>query len=163
MTRPPSPLGPAQGPPLLPRPIIPHIPVCQQFFDRFLVCDTKFMQIYGNMLSTWRERSGELGGVVGRNMAEIRALRMWTQGRLAEEAGVSPTTISGIESGRISRPHFGTLRKLPPAPRSGAGSRVASVASPRTPAPSKHPSRPTLTGRKGTGACRLSLSGRAPR
>ena len=70
------------------------------------------MQIYGNMLSTWRERSGELGGVVGRNVAEIRALRMWTQGRLAEEAGVSPTTISGIESGRISRPHFGTLRKL---------------------------------------------------
>lgn len=37
---------------------------------------------------------------------------MWTQARLAEEAGVSPTTISGIESGRISRPHFGTLRKL---------------------------------------------------
>lgn len=58
------------------------------------------------------ERSGELGGVVGRNVAEIRALRMWTQGRLAEEAGVSPTTVSGIESGRISRPHFGTLRKL---------------------------------------------------
>lgn len=37
---------------------------------------------------------------------------MWTQGRLAEEAGVSPTTVSGIESGRILRPHFGTLRKL---------------------------------------------------
>ena len=37
---------------------------------------------------------------------------MWTQGRLAEEAGVSPTTVSGIESGRISRPHFGTVRKL---------------------------------------------------
>lgn len=37
---------------------------------------------------------------------------MWTQVRLAEEAGISPTTVSGIESGRISRPHFGTLRKL---------------------------------------------------
>lgn len=37
---------------------------------------------------------------------------MWTQGRLAEEAGVSPTTVSGIESGRILRPHFGTIRKL---------------------------------------------------
>ena len=37
---------------------------------------------------------------------------MWTQVRLAEKAGVSPTTISGIESGRIGRPHFGTLRKL---------------------------------------------------
>src|SRR5919202_1918043 len=42
----------------------------------------------------------------------LREDRMWTQVRLAEEAGVSPTTVSGIESGRISRPHFGTLRKL---------------------------------------------------
>src|SRR5918997_5707721 len=49
---------------------------------------------------------------VGSNLAALRERRMWTQVRLAEEAGVSPTTISGIESGRISRPHFGTLRKL---------------------------------------------------
>ena len=48
----------------------------------------------------------------GRNLAEVRERRMWTQVRLAHEAGVSPTTVSGIESGRISRPHFGTLRKL---------------------------------------------------
>lgn len=41
-----------------------------------------------------------------------RRMKMWTQGRLAEEAGVSPTTVSGIENGRISRPHFGTVRKL---------------------------------------------------
>ncbi len=53
------------------------------------------------------ERSG-----VGRNLAVARERRMWTQVRLAREAGVSPTTVSGIESGRISRPHFGTLRKL---------------------------------------------------
>src|SRR5215212_4338682 len=45
-------------------------------------------------------------------LTAIREERMWTQGRLAEEAGVSPTTISGIESGRVSRPHFGTLEKL---------------------------------------------------
>jgi transcriptional regulator with XRE-family HTH domain len=45
-------------------------------------------------------------------LATIREERMWTQRRLAEEAGVSPTTVSGIESGRISRPHFGTVRKL---------------------------------------------------
>ena len=32
--------------------------------------------------------------------------------RLAKEADVSPTTDSGIETGRISRPHFGTLRRL---------------------------------------------------
>ena len=49
---------------------------------------------------------------VRKNLAALRELRMWTQVRLAEEAGVSPTTISGIENGRISRPHFGTVRKL---------------------------------------------------
>ena len=51
-------------------------------------------------------------GTVGRKVAIIRERRMWTQARLAEEAGVSPTTVSGTESGRISRPQFGTLRKL---------------------------------------------------
>ena len=57
--------------------------------------------------TTSRERDA-----VGGRLVVIRERRMWTQGRLAEEAGVSPTTVSGIESGRISRPHFGTLRKL---------------------------------------------------
>jgi len=37
---------------------------------------------------------------------------MWTQARLANEAGVSPTTVSGIETGKIGRPHFGTIGKL---------------------------------------------------
>jgi len=37
---------------------------------------------------------------------------MWTQGRLAAEAGVSPTTVSGIENGRVLSPHFGTVRML---------------------------------------------------
>jgi len=48
----------------------------------------------------------------GKNLAALREWRMWTQVRLAEEAGISPTTVSGIENGRISRPRFGTLRKL---------------------------------------------------
>ena len=47
-----------------------------------------------------------------RNLIVSRQSRMWTQVRLAEEAGISPTTVSGIENGRISRPHFGTVRKL---------------------------------------------------
>jgi transcriptional regulator with XRE-family HTH domain len=50
--------------------------------------------------------------VVRRNLIVLRETRMWTQVRLAEEAGISPTTVSGIENGRISRPHFGTMRKL---------------------------------------------------
>jgi transcriptional regulator with XRE-family HTH domain len=52
------------------------------------------------------------GPDIGVRLLHIRRLRMWTQGRLAREAGVSPTTISGIETGRIARPHFGTLQKL---------------------------------------------------
>src|ERR671919_1245209 len=49
---------------------------------------------------------------IGERVANIRLMRMWTQARLAQEAGVSPTTVSGIESGKIGRPHFGTLGKL---------------------------------------------------
>ena len=49
---------------------------------------------------------------IGKRVEHIRRLRMWTQARLAQEAGVSPTTVSGIETGKIGRPHFGTLGKL---------------------------------------------------
>src|ERR687894_922810 len=77
--------------------------------------------------------SGRERGVAGGRLAAIREQRMLTQARLAAEAGVSPTTVSGIESGRISRPHFGTLRKLagvlgvdPEELFSGPGSRAGS-------------------------------------
>ena len=50
--------------------------------------------------------------VIGERLLRARRVKMWTQGRLAEEAGVSPTTVSGIEKGRILSPHFGTVRKL---------------------------------------------------
>lgn len=49
---------------------------------------------------------------VGKNLVRVRVLRMWTQDMVAREAGISPTTVSGVESGRISNPHFGTIRKL---------------------------------------------------
>jgi transcriptional regulator with XRE-family HTH domain len=49
---------------------------------------------------------------IGERLENFRRLRMWTQVRLAREAGVSPTTISAIETGKIGRPHFGTLNKL---------------------------------------------------
>jgi transcriptional regulator with XRE-family HTH domain len=49
---------------------------------------------------------------IGKRVENIRRLRMWTQARLAQEAGVSPATVSGIETGKIGRPHFGTLGKL---------------------------------------------------
>ena len=49
---------------------------------------------------------------IGERVLNIRRMRMWTQARLAKEAGVSPTTVSAIETGKIGRPHFGTLGKL---------------------------------------------------
>src|SRR5215213_2068979 len=49
---------------------------------------------------------------VGERLEHIRRLRMWTQARLASEAGVSPTTVSAIETDKVGRPHFGTLDKL---------------------------------------------------
>ena len=54
---------------------------------------------------------------IGRRVEGARRSRMWTQARLAREAGVSPTTVSGIETGKIERPHFGTLTKLAQALR----------------------------------------------
>src|ERR671921_368503 len=41
---------------------------------------------------------------IGERVANIRLMRMWTQARLAQEAGVSPTTVSGIETSKIGRP-----------------------------------------------------------
>jgi transcriptional regulator with XRE-family HTH domain len=49
---------------------------------------------------------------LGKRVQNGRIMRMWTQVRLAREAGVSPTTVSGVETGKIGRPHFGTLNKL---------------------------------------------------
>ena len=49
---------------------------------------------------------------IGERVESARRLRMWTQSRLALKAGLSPTTVSNIETGKIGRPHFGTLGKL---------------------------------------------------
>src|SRR5215218_6202543 len=66
---------------------------------------------------------------IGERVQNVRRLRMWTQARLAREAGVSPTTVSAIETGKIGRPHFGTLEKLSRAlrvaPEELQGSRTA--------------------------------------
>jgi transcriptional regulator with XRE-family HTH domain len=68
---------------------------------------------------------------IGTRLVIIRERRMWTQVRLAKEAGVSPTTVSGIESGRISRPHFGTVRKLARALGVGPDALVSPPGHPR--------------------------------
>jgi transcriptional regulator with XRE-family HTH domain len=75
------------------------------------------------------EVSGTERRIISERLVAIRERRMWTQARLAEEAGVSPTTVSGIESGRISRPRFGTLRKLAGALGVDSGELLSGVAS----------------------------------
>ena len=66
---------------------------------------------------------------ISKQVQNVRRLRMWTQARLAKEAGVSPTTVSGVETGKTGRPHFGTLgklaRALDVAPEELLGSREA--------------------------------------
>ena len=72
---------------------------------------------------------------IGERVQNVRLMRMWTQARLAREAGVSPTTVSAIETGKIGRPHFGTLGKLARAlrvaPQELQGSRAATIEGPR--------------------------------
>ena len=49
---------------------------------------------------------------VGERIAELRENQLLRQTELAEKAGISPSTLSQIESGRVSNPHIGTLRKI---------------------------------------------------
>jgi transcriptional regulator with XRE-family HTH domain len=49
---------------------------------------------------------------IGARLFELRESKEWTQDKLAEEAGVSHTTIVGIETGRIKEPRKVTLRRL---------------------------------------------------
>jgi transcriptional regulator with XRE-family HTH domain len=49
---------------------------------------------------------------VGERISELREARLLRQAELAERAGISPSTLSQIESGRVSNPHIGTIRKV---------------------------------------------------
>ena len=52
------------------------------------------------------------GPDIGARLFELRDERDWTQDELAKEAGISHTTIVGIETGRITQPRTATLRRL---------------------------------------------------
>jgi transcriptional regulator with XRE-family HTH domain len=85
---------------------------------------------------------------IGVRLLNTRRLRTWTQGRLAKEAGLSPTTVSMPETGRIARPHFGTLHKLAQALDVEPQVLLSSSEEPRT---SKEPSASEETsGREGS-------------
>jgi transcriptional regulator with XRE-family HTH domain len=49
---------------------------------------------------------------VGERIAELREAQVKKQRELAEEAGISPSTLSQIESGRVPNPHISTIRKI---------------------------------------------------
>jgi transcriptional regulator with XRE-family HTH domain len=49
---------------------------------------------------------------LGERIATLREEQALTQADLAERARISPSTLSQIESGRVPRPHVGTIRKI---------------------------------------------------
>jgi transcriptional regulator with XRE-family HTH domain len=49
---------------------------------------------------------------LGERIATLREEQALTQIELAEAARISPSTLSQIESGRVPRPHVGTVRKI---------------------------------------------------
>ena len=49
---------------------------------------------------------------LGERIASLREEQALTQADLAERARISPSTLSQIESGKVPRPHVGTVRKI---------------------------------------------------
>jgi transcriptional regulator with XRE-family HTH domain len=49
---------------------------------------------------------------LGEQIATLREEKALTQVELAEKAKISPSTLSQIESGKVPRPHVGTVRKI---------------------------------------------------
>lgn len=66
------------------------------------------------MLGGSRQKGTALARAVdiGERIVELREERALTQIELAKEAGISPSTLSLIESGKVERPHVGTIRKI---------------------------------------------------
>ena len=50
--------------------------------------------------------------ISGDRLRKVRGKRLLSQRELAERAGLSPTTILKLESGRVDEPHPRTIRKL---------------------------------------------------
>jgi transcriptional regulator with XRE-family HTH domain len=50
--------------------------------------------------------------ISGDSLRKVRDKRLLSQRELAEKAGLSPTTILKLESGRVDEPHPRTIRKL---------------------------------------------------
>jgi transcriptional regulator with XRE-family HTH domain len=55
---------------------------------------------------------GVMPRISGDRLRKVRDMRLLSQRELAERAGLSPTTILKLESGRVDEPHPRTIRKL---------------------------------------------------
>jgi transcriptional regulator with XRE-family HTH domain len=55
---------------------------------------------------------GVMPHISGDRLRKVRDKRLLSQRELAERAGLSPTTILKLESGRVDEPHPRTIRKL---------------------------------------------------
>jgi transcriptional regulator with XRE-family HTH domain len=55
---------------------------------------------------------GVMPRISGDSLRKVRDKRLLSQRELAERAGLSPTTILKLESGRVDEPHPRTIRKL---------------------------------------------------
>ena len=55
---------------------------------------------------------GVMPRISGDRLRKVRDRRLLSQRELAERAGLSPTTILKLESGRVVDPHPRTIRKL---------------------------------------------------
>lgn len=73
---------------------------------------------------------------IGERVYWLRDERGWTQEELARAAGVSPTTVSHIESGTIRRPRINTIRRLARA----FGLSTDELSTPKVTPPSAQPS-----------------------
>jgi transcriptional regulator with XRE-family HTH domain len=49
---------------------------------------------------------------IGARVFELREQRGWSQAKLAEEAGVSQTTVVHLETEQIAKPRMATLRRI---------------------------------------------------
>ena len=75
--------------------------------------------IYATLIGRRWGKGGNLGTILevmprisGDRLRKVRDKRLLSQRELAERAGLSPTTILKLESGRVDDPHPRTIRKL---------------------------------------------------
>ena len=95
-------------------------------YSRIISYSRLFRNIYDDLRHTYATLCGcsgarvsDIGTILdvmprisGDRLRRVRDRRLLSQRELAERAGLSPTTILKLESGRVEEPHPRTIRKL---------------------------------------------------